>query len=383
MPEQITLEKIKRKKVIIMPFGAHAKTVIHVLSTHGIDVYEIWDNFQYGQEVNGISSVKPHTCENSIVFYHGSNERAEELMKQAAQYSDSVYHIIHLLRLLNLEPEEQSKVAPLILRGKSYERNSEDFILDQFQLMITEKCSLRCQDCSHLMTYFKNPIDANVQQTLLDVEYFLKAVDGVERVSVLGGEPFVSHDLYQYINYLCKQPKVHSVFIITNGTIVPKGENLQCLKQEKVVVTISDYGELSKSLKALSELFEYENIKYSILDKTQWVKPEEIQKYFCTPEELKRKYHNCLAKGCFQIKNKKFYPCGFMANAMVLSAIPSYEDDAIEIRKYTTEELRYRLKQMLKKEFFKACDYCKGRDYSGLAVPAAIQTSEITPYYRY
>lgn len=36
-------------------------------------------------------------------------------------------------------------------------------ILNSIDFIVTERCSLRCRDCSNLMQYYKNPVDEDMQ----------------------------------------------------------------------------------------------------------------------------------------------------------------------------------------------------------------------------
>ena len=61
-----------------------------------------------------------------------------------------------------------------------------------------------------------------------------------DRLRLLGGEPFVSKQLYRYVQHFVDQDKIEFIHIFSNGTIVPTGENLECLKHPKVFVNISN-----------------------------------------------------------------------------------------------------------------------------------------------
>ena len=59
-----------------------------------------------------------------------------------------------------------------------------------------------------------------------------------------------------------KYKNVDSVVIYTNARIVPKGENLHCLKNKKVRLQITNYGSLSYKHDELIKLCKENNILY-------------------------------------------------------------------------------------------------------------------------
>ena len=66
----------------------------------------------------------------------------------------------------------------------------------------------------------------------------MASIDKIFEFRVLGGEPFVNKEMYKVVNKLTTFTKVDKIIIYTNATIVPKGENLTCLMNEKVLVDI-------------------------------------------------------------------------------------------------------------------------------------------------
>ena len=49
--------------------------------------------------------------------------------------------------------------------------------LKSIDVQITEKCSLKCKDCSNLMQYYKKPIDADFEILTKSIDKILNAVD--------------------------------------------------------------------------------------------------------------------------------------------------------------------------------------------------------------
>ena len=70
-------------------------------------------------------------------------------------------------------------------------------------------------------------------------------------------------EIHKVINQLVKSKKCNSIVVYTNATIIPKGENLNCLKHPKVVIDMSNYGDLSRNFNKLKKIFQSESIQYT------------------------------------------------------------------------------------------------------------------------
>lgn len=256
--------------------------------------------------------------------------------------------------------------------------------LQSLDVAITDKCSLRCRDCSNLMQYFESPQDAEREQLLETVDRIMQAADFVAELRVLGGEPFVSKELPAYIERLCQYQNIWSVVVYTNGTILPKGESLSCLRRKNVLVRISNYGPVSRHVPELVRLFEENEILYSVSNDLKWQDCSGFDFQNRTEPALEALYQTCCVKGTLALKNGMLYACPFAANAAALGAVPAEADEAVAILDgKDTAALREALQAFVKKPFFKICNYCAGRPLDGLLFPAAIQTPKPLPYHAY
>ncbi|MBB6464047.1 GTP 3',8-cyclase MoaA [Flammeovirga kamogawensis] len=104
----------------------------------------------------------------------------------------------------------------------------ENVLKDKFQrqikylrLAVTDRCNLRCTYCmpEHMQFVKKNQ--------LLSFEEMLKVVEilaenGVEKVRITGGEPFVRNGLMDFLTKLVKIEGIKKVGITTNGVLLDK-----------------------------------------------------------------------------------------------------------------------------------------------------------------
>ena len=92
-------------------------------------------------------------------------------------------------------------------------------IINYLRLAVTDRCNLRCFYCMP-----EQGIDYVAQQELLTYEEMLRLVtilarQGVTKVRVTGGEPFVRKDMLQFLRALCTVDGIEAVHITTNGTL--------------------------------------------------------------------------------------------------------------------------------------------------------------------
>ena len=58
-------------------------------------------------------------------------------------------------------------------------------------LVLTERCTLKCKDCANLMQYYKKPKNTDGHSLLLSFNNFINVVDNLLEARILGGEPLM------------------------------------------------------------------------------------------------------------------------------------------------------------------------------------------------
>ena len=251
-------------------------------------------------------------------------------------------------------------------------------------IQVTERCSLKCQDCSNLMQYYDRPQNSEEHVMFKSIEKFMACVDHLDEFRVIGGDPFMNKEVYKVVNKLVTYEKCKKIVIYTNAKIVPKNENLACLKNKKVLVYITNYGKDSIAHDAIVEVLKKENINYSTFKCTTWLDCGRIMPYSNKSEEaLEYQFDNCCVSDLISLLHGKLYRCPFSANAANLNAIPKNASDEVNLldESLSVEELREQIKILCyDKKYITACSYCNGRDYSVATIPSAIQTKKPLPY---
>lgn len=257
-------------------------------------------------------------------------------------------------------------------------------------LIITERCSMKCKDCANLMQFYESPTNMTTADMQETIEKFCSIVDEVYEVRVIGGEPLMNTEYHKIVDLLSRQPKVKRVVIYTNGTIMPKDDHIPNLKSDKVIFIITDYDELSRNLAGLTAKLQANDIDYVVQKAAGWTDSGQIQKHGRTDAELEEVFKFCCVKNYTSISDGKLYRCPFSANAARLHATPVFEEDAFDMFKETEgvtdlTEVKARIRSFLSsdKKFLRACDFCNGRTYGSPEIVPGLQTRKPLEYVRY
>lgn len=267
--------------------------------------------------------------------------------------------------------------------------NPERFFLRSIDIVITERCSLKCRNCSNLMQYYEKPQNLDLGMLLISINAFCQAVDEVMEFRVLGGDVFMNKDWPVVVKRLTDEPKANRVVLYTNGTLMPLENDIVILKHPKVLVVVSNYGVISRNLTGLKQLFEREKIVYHILEVSEWLDCATVRPRHRGEEENKRIFKICCAKNITTLSDGKVFRCPYAANANRLAATPNYIGDYVDLfaeplNAANVVRVKNKLKNyILNKDYLKTCDFCSARPLSGAEVEPAEQINKPLPYHKY
>lgn len=274
------------------------------------------------------------------------------------------------------------------LQMRQYETVSSAITyVESIDLIITEKCSLNCRDCSSLMPYYESPKHCNKEDIFAYIDRIDELFDCVGELRLLGGEPLMHPDWYDIVLYAQTKSALDCIKIYTNATILPKAEMISKFDRTKVAFFISNYPNLSKQLHVICDLLNEKEISYVQNDMDEWIQCSKIQDYHRTEKELAKVYQGCLAKICRTVSNGKLFGCPFLANTQRLKAMPSDFIEYVDLFDDTKEKAI--LQQEIKKylyglPYLKGCNYCSSRNLESTEViPVAVQSKTTLPYRKY
>lgn len=268
--------------------------------------------------------------------------------------------------------------------------NENLLFIRSVDLIITEKCSLKCVDCSNLMQYYEKPIDISYQELCNDLDDLCEIADEINEVRIIGGDPLMNKDFHKIISYAANKNKVNKVVVYTNGTISPSVEKIIAIADPKVFIFITTYGNLSKKTEPLKALLKKFGIPFNCQPAYGWTDCASIEDQRRTEANLSETFKNCCAKHFTTITMGRLFRCPFSANVERLSAIPDIPEDFIEIRGYTKlkDHEKVARKRLLwnflrNKAYIGACNFCKGRTYGDPEITPGIQTKTVIQYHKF
>ena len=113
---------------------------------------------------------------------------------------------------------------------------------------------------------------------------------------------------------------------------MPAGLKLEQLKNDKIFVFITTYGELSKNAEKLRAKLEQFGIQHNYQPAYGWTECGGIKIWDRTPTDNLEIFKNCCAKHFTTMTDGKLFRCPFSANAERLMAIPRADSDFMSVR---------------------------------------------------
>ena len=323
---------------------------------------------------NYFGSIVPFLKKNNFNNYY----IVSDLLKKFDTYK--LYNEIDMsllfAKLLPLKLERNLAFYNEMCIKEDYITNDK-LVLKSLDVQITEKCSLKCKDCSNLMQYYKKPVDTDYDILVKSMDKIMSSIDYIDELRVLGGDPFMYKELGKIIYKLSTYKNVGRIVVYTNAKFIPKNQNLDYLRLPRVILDITNYGEASSAAEKFVDFAKKEGISYSMNHCNTWqdcgrIVPNTNK----TEKELEHQFNNCCNSDLISLLHGKLYRCPFSANGVNLRAFEANKDDEIDLNNdvVSKKDLRDKIMYLaFGKKFLTACKFCNGRDYSTANIPSAIQ----------
>ncbi len=379
--------------VIIFGAGSVGEAVFHACGKAGISVHAFCDN--------NSNLARDLRCGLEIVPARDLKQRFPEahFIISAAEIGDVVKQLegmgffkwstcTRLLRNFDIYPYTYKRpldfvahtVAAALLCQDSYAEPDKLFFRS-VDLMITEKCSMKCKDCANLMQFYENPISDDTAEILRSIDRFCSVVDEVNEMRILGGEPFMNKEAHIIVKRLIDEPKVKKVLVYSNATIVPTKDQMAAMQSDKVLYFITDYAALSRNRDRLVRELENHRIAYVCFPAGNWTDCGKISRHNRTEEAQKTIFSSCCVKNIFVISGNLLFHCPFSANAYRLKAVPDFKGDYVDFSRAGAKDEMREFAQH--KEYLDSCDFCNGRSRGDTEITPAVQTLVTLPYEKY
>lgn len=229
-------------------------------------------------------------------------------------------------------------------------------VVPYLELVVTERCSLKCKSCANLMQYYAHPQHIPLDTVRAELSALLPKLSTIWVLQLLGGEPFLYADLPALLGELTAEKKIKRIQVVTNGTLLPKPEVLRAMAHRKVVVLISNYGPNSRKLDTLPGVLSGAGVAYQLLNYSEWMDYGGLEARHLSPETLVQSFRECAAAECKTLLGGRMYACPRSAHMARLGLLP-LERDSLAIQG-GDGDFKARLLRFYNVKTIAACDHC-------------------------
>lgn len=278
----------------------------------------------------------------------------------------------------DIESVKRQYHAHLAAVDLSFNKENLIYNIKSLDLVVTEKCTLKCADCSNLMQYYKSPVNASIHQLITHIKRLSTLPNRIEEFRIIGGEPLIVQGLDELVKETNNLYPDSRIVIYTNGTIVPKKEVLESFSNHSVRLEISNYNESSRNIDKLVERCMEQNVRFYVQNHEFWYDCGRVEDRGRSPIENSDVYLNCCVKESYTILHDFIYRCPFSANLHNLGFQTAEAHDSFNLSyNLNNKSLSKWLFKQGSIESLTACTYCGGRDYRTNTVPIASQTKKV------
>ena len=373
----------KNKKIIVYGIEEMGYITLWCLQNLNIPVYHYANrkasyHALFGNVISLEEMLEIYKNENAIILFSISrfiSGEAEYLYRKGIK---RIYSVRKLWSEMNFQCMEWNDACQIVINNMDKYFFTEDIISEPNKLylysldaVVTERCSLKCKDCSNLMQYYQAPQNMDINEVKKTMDILLRKNCRIFDVRILGGEPLMNKEFIKIVDWYKNEEKINRISIFSNATIFPEDSILEHLKQEKVFVRLSDYGKLSYKLETWVEWCIKNNIRYEVQKIEKWQDCGKLERHDYCEEELLNIYSECECRNLPTIKGEYLYNCPYAANAADLGAMVFDEmnRDRLQLNdSMSTDDIDNFLYE---RKYLEACRYCNGRNY---------KRAEIAPY---
>lgn len=225
------------------------------------------------------------------------------------------------------------------------------------EVPITTLCTLCCKNCSNLMQFYEHPYHIPSTSVISNLSAILKAINGVDCLRILGGEPLLAPELVEILRFCKDNDKIKNIVIVTNGTMTFADECIKLIcDNTKFKVLISNYNDNSYKLNELEDQLKNARVQYR-KNNIQWKEKANLTYRYKKTKDLKKTFANCPNR-FFSLLNNELHICPRSSHGADLGVFAKKRVDYVDLTMATTENLRHRIVSLLKTSYLQACNYC-------------------------
>lgn len=239
--------------------------------------------------------------------------------------------------------------------------------IPQVEFVLTTNCTLKCKNCSNFIPSIKDKYTMSLEEFKNNVDALSKGCNEIQTTLLLGGEPLLNKNLPAMVDYISKNKKFKTIYIVTNATLMFSEELIDAIKKykNKVRVYISNYSinkELENRLKTekIIDVLDKNQIGHYTIKDLKWREMSPCKKLHLSQEEVVKRFINCKSR-CVQIYKQQMHVCPIST----LCEIKKWFNFDKEGQEYIYLEanakrssIKTNLIKFYERAYFEACDWC-------------------------
>lgn len=378
--QDIDLKKLKDKKVYIYGASYVGEMIAREMMKRGCINFDFIDQLS-GREFLGKKVFSPqHLC----------NEKNVNIVLGSSKYMMEIYKDIEALKLegatiytasdlfASYTKDASNHVYGTNLEFLSYKMSmlklnqylNHGWSHKHLDVVITEKCTLKCEACGSLMPLYKNPQNCDGDVIFEAMDNLFASGCYLEELILIGGETLLNQKLLaDFYKRYKGNSHIGMMATFTNGTVLPQDYLLEALADANDFwVYFSNYGELSRNQEKAVRLFEEKGIVSTVMKEEQlsnenagiWIDYGYPEHYRYSEEEVQTMYDRCYdSKNCTAMIDGKIYICPRIAHGVNIGLIPSALRRNYVDTLHNVADLRKRCEEFFEDPRYpEACEYC-------------------------
>ncbi len=184
----------------------------------------------------------------------------------------------------------------------------EEVSLKYLEVQITDSCNLNCKGCSHCAGIVKGQQHVPLEVFEKDLVRLKELIPDIEKIRILGGEPFLNPRLTEYVRFARSVYKESDIRITTNGTLIlsKDKEFFEELKACRIGLDISVYPPTHKALDRIEELLDSHGIAYKC---TQKIEKFAKRINLAGDSDMEEAFDSCNSNMCNFLRKGVLSPC--------------------------------------------------------------------------
>ncbi len=273
-------------------------------------------------------------------------------------YERNLYKYFEKNQFFGILSQELREFLSLV-SAKMERKVFHDIYLNYIEIPITTICSLRCRECANLIQYYECGKFYDYKEIIRDVRRLCQIARGIEQLRILGGEPLLHSHLQEILEGILKNDNINSIQVVTNGTLLFNDNILPVLRNKRISVEVSNYGDVSRKYDALIRQLRRNHIIFYTHKELKWTKQADFAFQNKTSKELEMVLHQCRVD-CISMLDGEIHLCPRSSNGSDLGIFKADKGDFVNIReRIAKKRMKQELFRLLNRESIVACNYCK------------------------